>query len=74
MSRIKIYFAVALVSALTLTVILFNQGSSVWTIEKFKSQKLDWQNCYDNFECSTFKVPVNYEKIDSEVFTLKVLR
>ncbi len=45
-----------------------------WTLDKFNSQKLDWQDCYGGFECSSFKVPVDYEKISKNTFTLKVLR
>ena len=45
-----------------------------WTIEKYYSQKLNWSDCYSGFECATFLVPVDYEKIDNKNFKLKILR
>ncbi len=45
-----------------------------WTLDKFNSQKLEWKDCYGGFECTSFKVPVDYEKISKNTFTLKVLR
>ncbi len=45
-----------------------------WTLKEFQNQELKWQNCYANFECSTLLVPVDYDKITSDVFHLKVIR
>jgi len=45
-----------------------------WTFNKFQNQELKWQNCYENFECSTLLVPVDYDKITADVFHLKVIR
>ena len=45
-----------------------------WTLAKYYSQKLNWNECYNNFECATLEVPVDYEKIDNQNFKLKVLR
>ena len=45
-----------------------------WTLKEFQNQELKWQNCYKNFQCSTLLVPVNYNKITSGVFHLKVIK
>ena len=45
-----------------------------WTLEKFQNQELKWQNCYRNFQCTTFLVPVDYDEITNDVFHLKVIR
>ena len=45
-----------------------------WTLKEFQNQELKWQNCYGNFECSTLLVPVDYDKITTDVFHLKVIR
>lgn len=76
MSRKNIFFTFSLVVLLvasSLTILHFKVDKN-WTLEKFNSQSLDWQNCYDGFECATFKVPVDYEKISKATFTLRVLR
>jgi len=50
------------------------QNSGSWTLKEFNTQVLRWENCYGDFECSTFRVPVDYKKIGDKTFTLKVLR
>ena len=45
-----------------------------WTLKEFQNQELKWQNCYGNFECSTLLVPVDYDKITTDAFHLKVIR
>ena len=50
------------------------KDKSTWTLEKFNSQQLNWQDCYQGFECTTFQVPIDYAKLSGQRFTLKVLR
>jgi pimeloyl-ACP methyl ester carboxylesterase len=69
-----VLLALATVFALGIAVQLTNNGSKTWTLEDYKSQELNWRECYDGFECSSFKVPVDYENINNQSFTLKVLR
>jgi len=45
-----------------------------WTLKEFQNQELKWQNCYGNFQCSTLLVPVDYDKITTDDFHLKVIR
>ena len=66
--------ALAIVFVSGVAILLINNDSKTWTLEDYKSQELNWRSCYDGFECSSFKVPVDYTKIDNQSFTLKVLR
>ena len=68
-------FLVALVLIVVAAILVIHQSEeSNWTLEKFYSQELNWQECYEDFECSSFKVPVNYQEINDRTFTLEVLR
>ena len=76
MSRKNIFLSFLLIVVLVASSFSYLKITSdkSWTLDKFNSQKLDWQDCYGGFECSSFKVPVDYEKISKNTFTLKVLR
>ena len=49
-------------------------ASQSWTLSTLQAQKLTWTPCNSGFECAQFKVPVNYSHIDSNVFTLQVIK
>ena len=70
----SVLLALAVILALGIAVFALNKDSKAWNLEDYKSQELSWQDCYDGYQCSSFKVPVDYEKVDSRSFTLKVLR
>ena len=62
---------------LSLTLSIFYRSFNSKTFENLKdyqSQVLKWVNCYGNFECSTLLVPVDYYKITTNAFHLKVIR
>ena len=44
------------------------------TLVDYQSQKLTWQQCYDNFECSTLRVPIDYSNLKLGIFKLALLR
>lgn len=69
-----ILLALAIIFALGIAVVTLNKGSKTWNLADYESQELNWRDCYDGYQCSSFKVPVDYEKVDSHSFTLKVLR
>ncbi|MDA0259624.1 MAG: alpha/beta hydrolase [Actinobacteria bacterium] len=69
-----IFLALGIFFAIGVVIQLTNNDSKVWTIKDYKSQELNWRDCYDGFECSSFKVPIDYEKIDNQNFTLRALR
>lgn len=45
-----------------------------WNLAKFQNQELRWSSCYGGFECTSFKVPIDYNNLNGGVFTLQVLR
>ena len=66
--------ALAILFALGISIVILNKDSKAWTLDDYKSQKLNWRLCYDGYQCSSFKVPVDYEKVGNQSFTLQVLR
>ena len=43
-------------------------------MDRFYGQKLHWKICANDLQCSSFKVPIDYEKPNGGNFTLQVLR
>ncbi|HEY4898881.1 MAG TPA: alpha/beta hydrolase [Candidatus Nanopelagicaceae bacterium] len=70
----------ARITLATLVVLAFSAltaptyATSTWTLKSFESQSLIWQPCNSGFECTQFKVPVDYNHIDSNTFTLQVIK
>jgi pimeloyl-ACP methyl ester carboxylesterase len=73
-SRKKYWLSALLIIVVAASSVVQLTKNKNWTIEKYYSQKLNWSDCYSGFECATFLVPVDYEKIDSQNFKLKTLR
>ncbi len=69
-------------TALTLAIALVATGcASTPGVEKplsdlaaYENQKLDWSTCYDNFECTDLRVPIDYADLTVGTFKLAVLR
>jgi pimeloyl-ACP methyl ester carboxylesterase len=69
-------------TALTLAAALVATGcASNVAIEKplsdlaaYENQKLDWATCYDDFECTDLRVPIDYADLTVGTFKLAVLR
>jgi pimeloyl-ACP methyl ester carboxylesterase len=70
----SVLLGLVVIISLSALIIIKNMNSDVWNLNDYNSQKLDWQNCYGEFECSSFKVPVDYDDMSKENFVLKVLR
>ena len=45
-----------------------------WNLDRYKSQRIKWEDCYQQFKCGTFRVPINYENLEMGHFTLQVLK
>ena len=69
-----VFLALAIFFVLGISFLFLNKNSETWTLKDYKSQELNWRDCYDGYQCSSFKVPVDYEKITDQSFNLKVLR
>ena len=67
---------------LTLTVILAGCSSTkvpfveetFSALAEYEQQKLDWSDCYDYFECSELRVPIDYDDLSVGTFRISVLR
>ena len=44
------------------------------SLSDYQRQVLHWSSCYDAFECSSIKVPINYSDMTTGSFALEVLR
>jgi pimeloyl-ACP methyl ester carboxylesterase len=56
-------------------------GCSTTSVEKplsdlaaYENQKLDWATCYEDFECTDLRVPIDYADLTVGTFKLAVLR
>ena len=63
-----------LVVLISAAVVISNHNSAPWNLKKYYSQKLKWSNCYQRFECASFKVPIDYENLKLGQFKLQVLK
>ena len=67
---------------LALSLLAITACGSASTIEKplssalndYYDQKLNWDNCYQDFECADLKVPIDYENLTTGTFKIAVLR
>jgi len=70
----------ARLSFATLIVLAFSMltaptfATSPWTLNRFESQSLIWKPCNSGFACTQFQVPVDYNHIDNNTFTLQVIK
>ncbi|MFT4009683.1 MAG: alpha/beta hydrolase [Nocardioidaceae bacterium] len=44
------------------------------SLRSFYQQKLTWKSCQDDFECSSYQVPLDYDHPDKGTITLKMLK
>jgi pimeloyl-ACP methyl ester carboxylesterase len=66
--------------AISLALVLSGCSSNV-AIEKplsdlaaYENQKLDWSTCYEDFECTDLRVPIDYADLTVGTFKIAVLR
>jgi pimeloyl-ACP methyl ester carboxylesterase len=66
--------------AISIALVLSSCSSNV-AIEKplsdlaaYENQKLDWATCYEDFECTDLRVPIDYADITVGTFKIAVLR
>ena len=65
----------------TTTAFLLSACSTEATIEKplsdlatYENQKLDWSTCYEDFECTDLRVPIDYADLKVGSFKIALLR
>ena len=52
----------------------FSKASEYASLQDYYSQQVSWDQCYENFECATFDVPIDYAKISTGTFQISALR
>jgi len=57
--RLSSFFVALVLIAASVILVIRQTNESSWSLEKFYTQELNWQECYEDFECSSFKVPVS---------------
>ena len=75
-NRVRTITIFALIGALVLGFLGYSKTHSGTynNLNDYYKQKLSWSTCYDNYECTTLDVPVNYKKISTGTFEISVLR
>ena len=43
-------------------------------LAEYEQQKLDWSSCYDYFDCTELRVPIDYDDLSVGIFRISVLR
>ena len=69
----RIWSLVAVIGTLSTS---FSAASAAqpWTLADYQNQTLHWRACLNGFECTSFKVPVDYSHLDGTSFTLQVIK
>jgi len=66
--------------ALTLTSLLFltscatSEPEPLSSLSQYESQELKWRDCYENYQCSSLLVPIDYTDLSVGAFSLALLR
>jgi pimeloyl-ACP methyl ester carboxylesterase len=51
-----------------------SQSQDFNKLSDYYKQELDWNRCYENFDCATLKVPIDYQAMKTGTFDISVLR
>ncbi len=70
----SVLLGLVVIISLGAAVVITNNNSKGWGLKDYNAQELDWQDCYGEFQCSSFKVPIDYENMGEKNFVLKVLK
>ncbi len=74
------FFRAALIGvtsiALLLTgyLVLTTKATRYTSLQQFQNQNLKWKSCYEDFQCSTLKVPIDYTDFTLGTFDIALLR
>jgi pimeloyl-ACP methyl ester carboxylesterase len=76
--NLQVTAALVLIGALVLTLVNLTRESNTvkapMAISDYYSQELAWQDCYEDFQCTTLDVPVDYSDLTVGTFEISVLR
>ena len=76
--HLQVTAAFVIIGALVLTLVnLTRESTSVkspMALADYYNQELAWQDCYEDFQCTTLDVPVDYSDLTVGTFEISVLR
>jgi pimeloyl-ACP methyl ester carboxylesterase len=74
--RRYLFTAIALAFALTASGCASNVGieKPLSDLSAYENQKLEWSTCYEDFECTDLRVPIDYADLTIGTFKIAVLR
>ena len=75
-NRLQVIGIASVIGALVLSLIGYTYTHRAFynNLSDYYKQELNWDLCYDNFECTELAVPIDYEKISTGTFKISVLR
>ena len=44
------------------------------SMSQYENQKLNWQDCYESYQCAELSVPINYQDLTTGAFSISLLR
>lgn len=71
---IKKKVSVVLTLLLMLTGCAQSKTEPLSSIAQYQNQKLNWNDCYQNYQCSNLLVPIDYDNLNLGAFSLSLLR
>ena len=76
--HLQVTVAFVLIGALVLTLVNLNRESNTvkapMVLAEYYNQELTWQDCYEDFQCTTLDVPIDYSDLTVGTFEISVLR
>jgi pimeloyl-ACP methyl ester carboxylesterase len=76
--NLQITAAFVIIGALVLTFVNFTRENSdvkaPMALTEYYNQELAWQDCYEDFQCTTLDVPIDYSDLTVGTFEISVLR
>lgn len=75
-NRLTLIAIFGVIGALVLSMVNYtsNRSASYTTLSDYYQQELNWDRCYENFDCTTLQVPIDYDEISTGTFDISVLR
>ena len=75
-NRLQFLGILTVIGALVLSVLGYTATHSAHynKLSDYYKQTLNWDECYDNFECTSLAVPIDYARIKTGTFKISVLR
>jgi pimeloyl-ACP methyl ester carboxylesterase len=75
-NRLQFIAIISVIGALVLSLLGYTKSHEATynKLNDYYKQELNWDTCYDNFECTQLAVPIDYHRIRTGTFKISVLR